>query len=174
MKIFALAGWVVTLLAGAVVLLAQDAPEKNPAQEKERKENVPAQKITTFLMFEGKAEAAMGFYISLFKNSKIESLIRNGKEGPGVEGKVKHATFTLNGQELMAIDSSAKHAFTFTPAISLYIKCETHKEIDELFKKLSEGGQVFMPCAAFFNGLSGATCAPLHSLRRKLEYPGHK
>ena len=114
-------------------------------KEKEWKAPPPAQKITTFLMFEGKAEEAITFYVSLFKNSKITAISRYGKEGPGAEGSVRHATFTLNGQEYMAIDSPAKHAFTFTASISLYVACESEKEIDELFKKLTEKGQVFMP-----------------------------
>lgn len=104
-----------------------------------------AQKITTFLMFEGKAEEAMKFYTGLFKNSAIGAISRYGKDGPGPEGSVIHASFTLNGQEFMAIDSPAPHGFTFTAATSLYIRCETKEEVDALFKALSEGGKVFMP-----------------------------
>lgn len=107
------------------------------------------QKVTTFLMFEGKAEEAMNFYISLFPNSAIQSISRYGAEGPGPQGSVVHATFTLAGQELMAIDSFVKHAFTFTPAISLYITCQSEAEIDELFARLSEGGSVMMPLDAY-------------------------
>lgn len=103
------------------------------------------QKITTFLMFEGKAEAAIKFYTGLFKNSAIGAISRYGKEGPGPEGTVIHASFTLNGQEFMAIDSPAPHGFTFTAATSLYVRCETKEEVDVLFKALSEGGKVFMP-----------------------------
>lgn len=102
-------------------------------------------KITTFLMFEGNAEAAMNFYMSLFADSKIVSIQRYGKEGPGAEGSVVHAIFTLNGQEFMCIDSPAKHAFTFTPATSLFITCDSEAEVDTLFGKLSDGGQVLMP-----------------------------
>ncbi len=103
------------------------------------------QKITTFLMFEGKAEEAIDLYTSVFKNSEILAITRYGKNEAGTEGTVKHATFTLNGQEFMAIDSNIQHGFTFTPAISLYVKCETHEEIDDLFMKLSQDGQVLMP-----------------------------
>lgn len=102
-------------------------------------------KITTFLMFEGNAEAAMNFYMSLFADSKIVSIQRYGKEGPGPEGSVVHAIFALNGQEFMCIDSPAKHAFTFTPATSLFVTCDSAAEVDSLFAKLSEGGQVLMP-----------------------------
>jgi predicted 3-demethylubiquinone-9 3-methyltransferase (glyoxalase superfamily) len=56
-----------------------------------------------------------------------------------------HALFSLNGQEFMCIDSSIEHAFTFTPAISIYVQCESEAEIDKLFEKLSSGGQVLMP-----------------------------
>lgn len=108
-----------------------------------------SQKITTFLMFDGKAEEALKFYVSLFKDAKIKSLSRYGKDGPGAEGSVQHAVFTLHGQDYMAIDSPAKHAFGFTPAISLYVQCQTPEEIDDLFKKLSEGGKVFMPLGAY-------------------------
>ena len=111
--------------------------------------SVAPQKITTFLMFEGKAEEAIQFYVSLFKDAKVVDLQRYGKEGPGAEGSVKVATFTLNGQEFMAIDSPAKHAFTFTASISLYVKCATAQEVEDLFKKLSEGGQVFMPLGKY-------------------------
>lgn len=136
------ATWIVMLTLGATVLMAEDA-EKTPTG-KEGKTNVPTQKVTTFLMFEGKAEEAMKFYVGLFKNSKIVSITKYGKEGPGAEGTVKTAIFTLNGQEYMAIDSPAKHQFTFTASISLFVKCDTEKEVEDLFKKLSDGGQVFM------------------------------
>lgn len=103
------------------------------------------QKITTFLMFEGSAEEAMTFYISLFENSEIIDITRYGPEGPGPEGSVIHATFSLNGQHFMAIDSFVQHDFTFTPAISLYVTCDTEAEIDDLYQKLSDGGGVLMP-----------------------------
>ena len=107
------------------------------------------QKITTFLMFEGKAEEAMSFYISLFKQSKIVSISRYGANETGTEGSVKYAVFSLNEQEFICIDSNVKHTFTFTASMSLYVKCESEQEIDELFSQLSNGGQVFMPLAAY-------------------------
>jgi predicted 3-demethylubiquinone-9 3-methyltransferase (glyoxalase superfamily) len=103
------------------------------------------QKFTTFLMFDGKAEEAMKLYTSLFKQSEILHLTRYGANEAGAEGTVQHATFTLNGQEFMCIDSSAQHAFTFTPSISLYVRCETEEEIDRVFATLSQGGQILMP-----------------------------
>lgn len=103
------------------------------------------QKITTFLMFEGQAEAALNFYTSLFNDSKIINISRYGPNEMGAEGSVMHATFSLNGQQFMAIDSYVKHAFTFTPAMSLYVSCETEQEINTLFAQLSTGGNVLMP-----------------------------
>lgn len=145
MKTFAFVVSAMVLNAAPLVLHAQEAPPNETEKVKEQKEKPAMQKITTFLMFEGKAEEAVNFYISLFKSSKIVAMSKYGKEGPGAEGSVKLVRFSLDGQEFMAIDSPAKHAFTFTPAVSLYVKCSTKEEIDELFKKLSDGGQVMMP-----------------------------
>ncbi|MEX0137373.1 VOC family protein [Bacillus nitratireducens] len=107
------------------------------------------QKITTFLMFEGKAEEAMNFYTSLFNQSEIVSISRYDENGPGKEGTVIHATFTLNGQEFMCIDSYVKHDFTFTPAMSLYVTCETEEEIETVFNKLAQNGAILMPLGAY-------------------------
>ncbi|WP_139492412.1 VOC family protein [Brevibacillus dissolubilis] len=106
-------------------------------------------KITTFLMFEGKAEEAMNFYVSLFDQSEIVSIARYGPNEPGAEGSVIQATFTLNGQPFMCIDSFVKHAFTFTPSISLYVNCETEEELDRLYQQLSQDGAVLMPLDAY-------------------------
>jgi predicted 3-demethylubiquinone-9 3-methyltransferase (glyoxalase superfamily) len=99
------------------------------------------QKIKTFLMFEGKAEEAMSFYVSLFTDSGIKSITRYGENEAGPAGTVQQAVFSLNGQLFMCIDSFATHGFTFTPAMSLQVTCETEGEIDSLFAKLSEGGR---------------------------------
>ncbi|TKH08783.1 VOC family protein [Bacillus wiedmannii] len=107
------------------------------------------QKITTFLMFEGKAEEAMNFYTSLFDQSEIVSISRYDENGPGREGAVIHATFTLNGQEFMCIDSYVNHNFTFTPAMSLYVTCDTEEEIETAFNKLAQDGAVLMPLGAY-------------------------
>jgi len=110
---------------------------------------VPEQKITTFLMFAGQAEEAMNFYISLFDRSEILSIQRYGPGEAGAEGSVVHATFTLHGQVFMCIDSSVKQPFTFTPAISLYVTCDTDEEIERVFAALAQGGRVLMPLAAY-------------------------
>jgi len=103
------------------------------------------QSITTFLMFEGRAEEAMRFYVSLFPNSEIVQMHKYGPEGPGPDGSIMHATFTLNGQQVMVSDSFVKHAFTFTPSTSFFVECEDRAEHDRLFTALSEGGVVMMP-----------------------------
>ena len=107
------------------------------------------QQITTFLMFPGTAQAAMDFYCSLFPGAHIVSVKRYGPGESGTEGSVMHAIFALGGQEFMCIDTNAAHGFTFTPAMSLYIRCATEAEIDVLFTKLSDGGSVLMPLGSY-------------------------
>lgn len=108
------------------------------------------QKTTTFLLFAGKqagkAEEAIKFYTTLLKNSKINSIkyFKNNKDKEQ-QNQVKHAEFTIAGQEYMAADGGLKHNFNFTPSISIYINCDSEEEIDELYKKLSVGGEVMMP-----------------------------
>jgi predicted 3-demethylubiquinone-9 3-methyltransferase (glyoxalase superfamily) len=97
------------------------------------------QKITPFLWFDGKAEEAMNFYVSIFKNSKIGRVTRYGDGGPGPKGSVMSASFQLEGQGFLALNGGPQ--FTFTPAISFFVNCETQQEVDELWDKLSEGGK---------------------------------
>jgi predicted 3-demethylubiquinone-9 3-methyltransferase (glyoxalase superfamily) len=97
------------------------------------------QKITPFLWFDGKAEEAANFYTSIFKNSKIGSISRYGEEGPGPKGAVMAATFQLDGQEFIALNGGPE--FTFSPAISFFVNCETQEELDEIWEKLCEGGK---------------------------------
>ncbi|MEM8502460.1 MAG: VOC family protein [Cyanobacteria bacterium P01_D01_bin.1] len=105
--------------------------------------------IATFLMFvgeqAGKAEEAITFYTSLFRNSKIISIERYGADGNEPEGSVKVAKFTLNGVEHMAIDSHIEHQFTFTPAMSLFVECESMEELEKLHQALSDHGSELMP-----------------------------
>ncbi len=96
-------------------------------------------KITPFLWFDGKAEEAMNFYVSIFKNSKVVSITRYGETGPGPKGTVMTAAFQLNGQDFTALNGGPQ--FTFSPAISFVVNCETQQEVDELWEKLSEGGE---------------------------------
>jgi predicted 3-demethylubiquinone-9 3-methyltransferase (glyoxalase superfamily) len=97
------------------------------------------QKIVTFLWFNDQAEEAMNFYISLFKNSWIETIMRNGKESRGEQGKVMSGKFYLEGQAFMALNGGPH--FSFTPAISLFVNCESQQEVDDLWEKLSAGGE---------------------------------
>ncbi|MCM3268017.1 VOC family protein [Paenibacillus elgii] len=107
------------------------------------------QKIVIFLMFEGKAEEAMNFYITLFDRSEIISMQQYGPNEAGAEGTVVQALFSLNGQVFRCIDSSVKHNFTFTPSMSLYVTCDTEAEIERVFGRLSDGGSVLMPLGAY-------------------------
>ncbi len=97
------------------------------------------QKITPFLWFDGKAEEAMNFYVSVFKNSKVVRVSRYGAAGPGPKGTVMSATFQLDGQDFFALNGGPQ--FTFSPAISFFVNCETQQEVDELWEKLSAGGE---------------------------------
>jgi predicted 3-demethylubiquinone-9 3-methyltransferase (glyoxalase superfamily) len=97
------------------------------------------QKIVTFLWFDNNAEEAVNFYLSLFKNSRIVNLSRYGDAGPGPKGSVMSATFELDGQRFIALNGGPH--FKFTPAISLFVNCETQQEVDELWEKLSSGGR---------------------------------
>ncbi len=102
------------------------------------------QKLVTFLMFDGRAEEAMNFYVSLFKDSRIDAIYRYDASGPGKPGSVIHARFTLNGQPFMAMDTAVKHEFTFTPSVSIWVNCDTEAEIDSLYNKMTDGGGVLM------------------------------
>jgi predicted 3-demethylubiquinone-9 3-methyltransferase (glyoxalase superfamily) len=100
------------------------------------------QKITPTLMFVrevcGKAEEAINFYVSIFNNAKVGDILRYGKgEEPDKEGTVRHAAFTLLGQEFAAMDSAHSHNFTFNEAISLMVHCDTQEEIDYYWGKLT-------------------------------------
>lgn len=104
-----------------------------------------AHQITPQLMFQSGAEEAMRLYISLFKNSEIKHIERYGPEAHRLEGAVKKAVLSLNGLELICIDSPVEHAFGFTPSISLFVDCESESELNEAFAKLSDEGAVLMP-----------------------------
>jgi predicted 3-demethylubiquinone-9 3-methyltransferase (glyoxalase superfamily) len=97
------------------------------------------QKIVPFLWFNDQAEEAMNHYISIFPDSKVVSVMRYGDAGPGPKGTVMSVTFQLAGQEFMALNGGPQ--FKFTEAISLFVNCETQEEVDELWQKLSEGGE---------------------------------
>jgi len=97
------------------------------------------QKITPFLWFDGKAEEAARFYVSVFKNSKILSVSRYGEAGPGTQGSVMTVAFELDGEKFVALNGGPNYAFS--PAVSFVVDCETQQEIDHYWERLSEGGE---------------------------------
>ena len=97
------------------------------------------QKIVTFLWFDTQAEEAANLYVSIFKNSKIGKISRYGDAGPGPKGSAMGVGFQLEGQEFYALNGGPH--FKFTPAISLFVNCETQEEVVELWDKLSAGGR---------------------------------
>jgi predicted 3-demethylubiquinone-9 3-methyltransferase (glyoxalase superfamily) len=101
------------------------------------------QKVTPCLWFDNQAEEAANFYVSIFKNSKVGSVARYGEEGAKVSGRPKGTVMTvifqLDGQEFMALNGGPM--FKFTEAISFMVNCKTQQEVDELWQKLSQGGE---------------------------------
>lgn len=97
------------------------------------------QKITPFLWFDGKAEEATRFYTSIFKNSKMLSVSRYGEAGPGPKGSVMTVEFELEGEKFVALNGGPH--YTFSPAISFVVNCETQQEVDHYWERLSEGGE---------------------------------
>jgi predicted 3-demethylubiquinone-9 3-methyltransferase (glyoxalase superfamily) len=97
------------------------------------------QKITPFLWFDANAEEAANFYVSIFKDSKITRVQRCGDAGPGPKGAVMSLDFQLEGQQFMALNGGPH--FQFSPAISLFVNCETQEEVDALWDRLLAGGQ---------------------------------
>ena len=97
------------------------------------------QKIVTFLWFDNQAEEAANHYISIFNNSKLGKISRYGDAGPGPKGSAMGVSFQLEGQEFFALNGGPH--FKFTPAISLFVNCETQEEVDALWEKLSAGGR---------------------------------
>jgi predicted 3-demethylubiquinone-9 3-methyltransferase (glyoxalase superfamily) len=106
-------------------------------------------KIRPFLMFEGKAEEAMNFYVSLFPGAKVLDIGRYGPNGPGVESSVVKATFRIGSQDVMCIDSCVKHEFSFTAAFSFFVDCESEDELRRLHTALVTGGTEPMPLGEY-------------------------
>jgi len=106
-------------------------------------------KIQPFLMFEGKAEDAMNFYVSLFPGVEVLGIVRYGPSGPGIEGSVMKASFRIGSQTIRCTDSFVKHDFSFTPAFSLFVKRESEDEIRRLYDALVAGGTAPMPIASY-------------------------
>lgn len=100
------------------------------------------QKITPFLWFEDKAEEAMEFYVSVFKDARITDVHRMPDEVPGPKGKVMTATLELEGQPFFVLNGGPSAGMQFSPAISFFVSCETQEEVDHLWDALSEGGTI--------------------------------
>lgn len=96
------------------------------------------QTITPFLWFNGQAEEAANLYVSVFKNSKIGSVVRYGDAGPGPKGTAMTVPFQLDGQEFVGLNGGPQ--FNFTEAVSFVVNCETQEEVNHYWEKLSEGG----------------------------------
>jgi predicted 3-demethylubiquinone-9 3-methyltransferase (glyoxalase superfamily) len=106
-------------------------------------------KIRPFLMFEGKAEEAFNFYASLFPGAEVLGIVRYGPNGPGVEGSVMKASFRIGGQTVLCTDSFVKHEFSFTPAFSYFVECDSEDEIRQLHAALVAGGNAPMPLGEY-------------------------
>jgi predicted 3-demethylubiquinone-9 3-methyltransferase (glyoxalase superfamily) len=127
-------------IKGGVKMAATNATQRGAVATSGDERTEPrAQKITTFLWFDQNAEEAVNFYVSVFKNSKILQIVRNGDAGPGPKGSVLTISFQLDGQEFAALNGGPQ--FKFTEAISLLVHCDTQDEIDYYWEKLSEGGE---------------------------------
>jgi len=121
-----------------------DLMEKYWNNQKNNRVEVP--RIISSLTFQNNdAEQAMNFYVSLFDNAQIIDIQRWGKDAPGKEGTIMQAVFELDGQRFMCSDSPPVHNWDFTPAVSIYVECEDEEELERLFLKLSENGQIAMP-----------------------------
>jgi len=101
------------------------------------------QKISPFLWFDTQAEEAAQFYVSVFPNSRITQVTRYPEQGPGTAGAVMTVSFTLDGQEFMALNGGPQ--FSFSQAVSFMIACETQEELDRYWERLGEGGQ-YLEC----------------------------
>lgn len=104
---------------------------------------------TPFLMFEGRAEEALDFYVATIPDSRIGQIDRYGPGEPGPEGSVRMARAVIAGLPILANDSYVHHAFTFTPSISFMVMCADEPEIDRLASELADGGAVLMPLGSY-------------------------
>jgi len=116
---------------------------------------------STFLTFVGdqcgKGEEAINFYISLFPNSEIKSIVKYDEgEAGGTPELIKYGVFTLNGVSYMVSESNYNHAWSFTPGVSIFVDCNTEDEIQTLFDALSSnGGNVMIPLDSYKEGTYG-------------------
>lgn len=129
-------------------------------------------RAATFLMFQhGDAEEAMRAYVALFEGARINRLERWAAGEPGAEGTVKLAEFELAGHRLLCSDSPVRHAFGFTPSVSLYIECDDADALDRLFAALSDGGRVLMPVDDYGFSRRFGWCDDRHGVSWQLTVP---
>ena len=105
--------------------------------------------VATHLMFAGEASAALELYAGVFADFKVERIERYGAGEAGAVGTVRRADIHFGQHRIIAIDSPVKHAFTFTPAMSLFVDFDSAPALDAAFNQLADGGQVFMPIANY-------------------------
>lgn len=101
--------------------------------------------VKPFLMFQGRAEAAIRLYVDTFPGAELVQLDRHGSDGPGAEGTVSMAVFRIGGLTVMANDSPPVHDFSFTPSSSLFVTCTEEEELDRLAQVLGQDGASLMP-----------------------------
>lgn len=128
-------------------------------------------KAATHLMFAGEASSALDLYSSILPSFRVDRLERFGPGEQSVEDWVKYAEASLDGHALIVIDSPVKHDFTFTPAMSLFVNCESEAELDSVFEKLSTGGQIFMPLNNYGFSTRFGWCADRFGVSWQLNLP---
>jgi len=105
--------------------------------------------VATHLMFAGEASAALMLYAAVFSEFRVDGIERYGAGEAGAEGTVRRADVTFGQHRIIVIDSPVKHAFSFTPATSLFVDCDSASALDSAFTQLAQGGQIFMPIADY-------------------------
>ena len=128
-------------------------------------------KGATHLMFAGEASRALELYAAVFPSFRIARLDRYGKGEPGAEGSVKYAEASLGGHALIVIDSPVQHAFTFTPAMSLFVDCDSEQALEAAFAQLAAGGRVLMPVGDYGFSTKFGWCADRFGVSWQLRLP---
>jgi predicted 3-demethylubiquinone-9 3-methyltransferase (glyoxalase superfamily) len=127
--------------------------------------------VATHLMFAGEASAALELYGAVFSEFRVGSVERYGAGEAGAEGTVRRADIMFGQHRMIAIDSPVKHAFTFTPATSLFVDCDSASALDAAFSQLARGGQVFMPIADYGFSQRFGWCADRFGVSWQLNLP---
>lgn len=125
----------------------------------------------THLMFAGEASAALDLYGEIFPEFRVDSIDRYGSGEAGAEGTVRRADITFGKHRIIVIDSPVKHAFTFTPAMSLFVDCDSAEALDSAFARLSKDGQVFMPIAGYGFSQRFGWCADRFGVSWQINLP---